>query len=206
MKFLNIFLSIFVLFSFADCARIRRQFGQFPTFGQFQQPGFGGFQGGPGFGQQPFGQFGQPSFGFGQQPNQGQFGPQQPQQGQFGQQQPQQGQFNQQQPQQGQFSQQQPNQGQFGQQQGQFGQQQPQQGQQQQQMPTTTLPPQVARCVEGCIESTPQTYNPVCGSDGQSYHNEERLNCANDCGARLTIARRGACLSRNATTQRPNRK
>lgn len=29
--------------------------------------------------------------------------------------------------------------------------------------------------------TTPQ-YNPVCGTDGQNYHNEARLDCARECG------------------------
>jgi hypothetical protein len=36
--------------------------------------------------------------------------------------------------------------------------------------------------MEGCLTSTPSQYNPVCGTDEISYHNEERLNCARDCG------------------------
>lgn len=38
-------------------------------------------------------------------------------------------------------------------------------------------------CIERCIESTLSNYNPVCGSDNQTYHNQERFDCANECGA-----------------------
>lgn len=29
---------------------------------------------------------------------------------------------------------------------------------------------------------TTNQYNPVCGTDNQTYHNQERLDCARECG------------------------
>lgn len=48
--------------------------------------------------------------------------------------------------------------------------------------PSTTISPAVARCIEGCITTTPAQYNPVCGTDNVSYFNEQRLLCEQDCG------------------------
>ncbi|XP_070504990.1 uncharacterized protein [Chironomus tepperi] len=195
-----IFAIILTIFAASSDARVisKRQIGQ-PNFG-FGQPGFGF---GQPQGQNVFfpGQFPGQFQGQGQFPNQQWQGrPQQGQQGQFPQQ-GQQGQF----PQQGQQVQfpQQGQQGQFPQQgqQGQFQNQQGQQGQVQQQ--STTLAPQVLSCIERCIDTTLSNYNPVCGSDNQTYHNQERFDCANECGANLRKTQNGACPSRNATTVRP---
>lgn len=37
-----------------------------------------------------------------------------------------------------------------------------------------------------CFQNCPRLsqYNPVCGNDGTSYHNNATLNCANTCGRR----------------------
>ncbi|XP_070504979.1 uncharacterized protein [Chironomus tepperi] len=69
----------------------------------------------------------------------------------------------------------------------------PQQNQQQQQIVSTTVSPQVQACIDSCIESTAGQYNPVCGSDNQTYHNQERFNCALECGQRLQVSYLGAC-------------
>ncbi|KAG5668866.1 hypothetical protein PVAND_016786 [Polypedilum vanderplanki] len=50
-------------------------------------------------------------------------------------------------------------------------------------------------CVDSCIMTTPGQYDPVCGSDEQDYHNEQRLDCARDCGVEVTLLRRGTCVS-----------
>lgn len=42
-------------------------------------------------------------------------------------------------------------------------------------------------CVDGCILRTTGEFNPVCGTDMQQYHNENRMNCAIDCGYRKLI-------------------
>ncbi|KAL7010861.1 hypothetical protein ACKWTF_013981 [Chironomus riparius] len=182
-----IFAIIFTIFIASSHARVinKRQVGQQnfgfgqPGFG-FQPPNFGGIR--PGEGIFFPGQF---QTQFGQNPQQGQQFPNQ--QGQ---------QFPNQQGQQGQ---------QFQGQQGQQGQQFPNQQGQQVQQQSTTLAPQVQSCIERCIESTLSNYNPVCGSDNQTYQNQERFDCANDCGANLRKTQNGACPSRNATTVRPTK-
>lgn len=192
-----------------DAARVKRQGFAFPGQGGAGFPNFGGFQG-AGFPQQNFqnqngGGF--PQNGFPQQGFQGnQAGPQQGFQGNQGGTPQQQGQGN--------FG----NQQQGGQQQGFQGNQQqgvaPQQGQispnnniapttqrvidlvQTSPTPaprTTIRPPQVQRCTEDCIPQTANPYNPVCGSDGTNYHNQERLECYRRCGVDVQLVRQGNC-------------
>lgn len=45
----------------------------------------------------------------------------------------------------------------------------------------TTPTAQFLRCMKQCPTTT--EYNPVCGSDQIQYHNRQRLQCANRCGA-----------------------
>lgn len=184
----NIFTAILSC-SCIDGRRIKRQFFPQDNFGGFGGPRQFPPNGGDQFGNQFFPDIENryPTQNFNQRPNQ-----------QFNQQRPNQGNFNQQRPNQGNF-----NQGGGNQQFNQGGQQRPAQGGQQggnpqqfnqggnQQQPTqpptatqppTTLAPVVQDCVDRCINSTPSQYNPVCGSDQQNYHNEERLLCARDCG------------------------
>ncbi|KAF2903468.1 hypothetical protein ILUMI_02720 [Ignelater luminosus] len=49
----------------------------------------------------------------------------------------------------------------------------------------------IARCVASC-KTLPQ-YDPVCGSDGVSYHNVYKLRCAQRCGKRIRPLYRAAC-------------
>ncbi|XP_066253512.1 uncharacterized protein [Euwallacea similis] len=58
---------------------------------------------------------------------------------------------------------------------------------------TTTPSPRFTACMNGC--RTVQHYNPVCGSDGVTYNNEFRLQCASRCGAQVQQVRGGTCVS-----------
>lgn len=61
---------------------------------------------------------------------------------------------------------------------------------QQQPQPTPTAAPAapaapvLTRAYYRCFDSCPtlSTYNPVCGSDGNNYHNAQKLDCHNSCG------------------------
>ncbi|CAG9769250.1 unnamed protein product [Ceutorhynchus assimilis] len=46
-------------------------------------------------------------------------------------------------------------------------------------------------CFDAC--QTVQHYNPVCGSDGITYNNQFRLQCAQRCGRRIQSVKWGTC-------------
>uniref|UniRef100_A0A182KHB9 Kazal-like domain-containing protein n=1 Tax=Anopheles christyi TaxID=43041 RepID=A0A182KHB9_9DIPT len=48
-------------------------------------------------------------------------------------------------------------------------------------------------CMSNCL--TLSQYNPVCGTDHTTYHNQYKLECANRCGAkpRVSIKKSGIC-------------
>uniref|UniRef100_A0A182PF11 Kazal-like domain-containing protein n=1 Tax=Anopheles epiroticus TaxID=199890 RepID=A0A182PF11_9DIPT len=48
-------------------------------------------------------------------------------------------------------------------------------------------------CMSNCL--TLSQYNPVCGTDHITYHNQYKLECANRCGAkpRVSIKKSGIC-------------
>lgn len=139
-----------------------------------------------------------PQFDFNrQQQNPFNFNQQQQQQQQnpfnFNQQQPNFNNFNQQQPQLGANQQQQQfdfGQNNFIQPQTSQPPQQPQPPQQsqspQQPQPPAAASPMLDRAFYRCFDSCPtlSQYNPVCGSDGLNYHNDQKLRCHNECGRR----------------------
>ncbi|XP_013115640.1 uncharacterized protein LOC106093172 [Stomoxys calcitrans] len=59
-------------------------------------------------------------------------------------------------------------------------------------LPTvTTASPQHLECIRQC--PTTSEYNPICASNRQMYGNEQKFNCARNCGADIQIVRRGSC-------------
>ncbi|XP_069677909.1 agrin-like [Periplaneta americana] len=47
----------------------------------------------------------------------------------------------------------------------------------------------------GCNCPAPPQFNPVCGNDGVTYGNLQKLNCARSCGRNVRLAHNGACLN-----------
>ncbi|XP_023712746.1 agrin isoform X2 [Cryptotermes secundus] len=45
----------------------------------------------------------------------------------------------------------------------------------------------------GCDCPAPPQFNPVCGSDGVTYGNLQKLNCARSCGRNVRLSFIGAC-------------
>ncbi|XP_059225347.1 uncharacterized protein LOC106092333, partial [Stomoxys calcitrans] len=57
--------------------------------------------------------------------------------------------------------------------------------------PRTTASPRYLSCLQGCPST--MEYNPICGSDMISYHNNGRLTCAQRCGKNVAALRAGTC-------------
>ncbi|GLV43734.1 uncharacterized protein CBL_06942 [Carabus blaptoides fortunei] len=49
----------------------------------------------------------------------------------------------------------------------------------------------IRNCERTCL--TTNEYNPVCGTNGLTYSNDGKLNCAIRCGAAVELSRRGTC-------------
>ncbi len=62
--------------------------------------------------------------------------------------------------------------------------------------PATTLSPEVSRCNMRCGESVTHEFDPVCGSDLQTYNNRGYLECARRCGVNAEFLRQGRCRPR----------
>ncbi|XP_026319218.1 ovoinhibitor-like [Hyposmocoma kahamanoa] len=63
------------------------------------------------------------------------------------------------------------------------------------QSPTSQSPDTVQsiqNCIHKCPTLTPE-YNPVCGTDGVTYKNPSKMQCARSCGVNVVLARRGRC-------------
>ncbi|KAM7355515.1 uncharacterized protein ACRADG_001541 [Cochliomyia hominivorax] len=59
-------------------------------------------------------------------------------------------------------------------------------------IPAATTPtPQFLDCFSRC--PTTSEFNPICASNREQYGNEQKFNCARQCGADIQIVRRGSC-------------
>ncbi|KAJ9590097.1 hypothetical protein L9F63_016776 [Diploptera punctata] len=45
----------------------------------------------------------------------------------------------------------------------------------------------------GCNCPAPPQFNPVCGNDGVTYGNQQKLACARTCGRNVRLAYVGSC-------------
>ncbi|XP_016957955.1 uncharacterized protein LOC108029960 isoform X1 [Drosophila biarmipes] len=55
----------------------------------------------------------------------------------------------------------------------------------------TTQPPRFYACLQSCPATS--EYNPICGSDSVNYYNENKFNCALNCGLNIQQLHRGIC-------------
>lgn len=46
-------------------------------------------------------------------------------------------------------------------------------------------PRRFVNCMQNC--RTTNQYNPICGTDNMTYHNDQKLLCAQNCGASKLI-------------------
>ncbi|KAL3284570.1 hypothetical protein HHI36_018727 [Cryptolaemus montrouzieri] len=60
--------------------------------------------------------------------------------------------------------------------------------------------PAFTTCTKAC--QTNYHLNPVCGTDGQSYPNEDTLRCYNRCGQTVQVASKGFCKKHLPPSQR----
>ncbi|CAG9810055.1 unnamed protein product [Chironomus riparius] len=58
---------------------------------------------------------------------------------------------------------------------------------------TNEVPQHIQECIEECPRRTTSEYNPVCGTNDQTYNNSNQLICAADCGLNVQFRRVGAC-------------
>ncbi|CAG9859224.1 unnamed protein product [Phyllotreta striolata] len=56
---------------------------------------------------------------------------------------------------------------------------------------TTRVPAAYRTCMGACQYT--REYNPVCGSDANTYNNRQELECARSCGRNTQLVRGGTC-------------
>ncbi|GLV31634.1 uncharacterized protein CBL_07395 [Carabus blaptoides fortunei] len=57
----------------------------------------------------------------------------------------------------------------------------------------TRSPQNIARCINSCLR-TPE-YNPLCGTNRETYNNIGHLMCAQSCGVDVEILFNGSCFA-----------
>eukprot|EP00099_Drosophila_melanogaster_P020529 NP_612013.3 Kaz1-ORFB, isoform A [Drosophila melanogaster] len=57
--------------------------------------------------------------------------------------------------------------------------------------PPTTQSPRYFACFHSCPATS--EYNPICGSDNVNYYNENKFNCALNCGLNIRKVHKGIC-------------
>ncbi|KAF6216657.1 hypothetical protein GE061_001003 [Apolygus lucorum] len=62
---------------------------------------------------------------------------------------------------------------------------------------TTTPTPGVVYMIPNCDCQTTSEYNPVCGTNGVTYQNRQKLECAASCGTDVKLRRSGIYMSIN---------
>ncbi|BES91339.1 Hypothetical protein NTJ_04147 [Nesidiocoris tenuis] len=66
---------------------------------------------------------------------------------------------------------------------------------------TTVAPvPGVVYLLNNCSCQSTTQYNPVCGTDGVTYLNRQKLECAAACGTNVKLRRFGNCSQIKLTT------
>ncbi|VVC37348.1 Kazal domain [Cinara cedri] len=62
------------------------------------------------------------------------------------------------------------------------------------QPPNQSTASNTSGCMDICKARTTQQYNPVCGTDAQTYQNRQNLDCVINCGIQTEFSYTGRCL------------